>query len=480
MVKFFTTSSSFITAIVKKLCRAKLFVIILLAAMMLPNAPVWAADLSDGWYRIPYANGTEIKVTNDHKTHNPLIRIDMHGVEGNTPYRIVAAADGTIRFIVDSNSKRQDDPPCDNNYVWIEHSNREWTKYSHMRKDSVTKDAGLKVGDFVKAGRFLGYESDVGCASGSHLHFEVGVPNPSDPIIPQGGFLKDNANSKRNRIPRICKVPGGVFVDGETYVATDLPNVSPGFAEVARHGVPSSDYQCVFDQITKSGYRLDWIDGFNFNGNIYFNVIFRSADGVKWASFHNLTASQYQDKFNEYTNAGYRPTQVESYPSGNKILYAVIFAKDNGPNFTAYHGLSAEEHQKRFDDLIKDGWRPKNISVVSINGNRSYTALYEKTNIGSFVAKSFLTAADYQKQFDENKEQVRQIAYLNAYEHNGEPRFTAIWNSVTNGTFKARHGLSSNQYQNEWEEALKNGLLTRNVTGYVDGNSVKYAAVWRK
>ncbi|MEA5504134.1 hypothetical protein VB735_13615 [Halotia wernerae UHCC 0503] len=32
---------------------------------------------------------------------------------------------------------------------------------------------------------------------------------------------------------------------------------------MARHGVPAGDYQCVFDQITKSGYRLDWIDGFD-------------------------------------------------------------------------------------------------------------------------------------------------------------------------------------------------------------------------
>jgi hypothetical protein len=36
------------------------------------------------------------------------------------------------------------------------------------------------------------------------------------------------------------------------------------------------------------------------------------------------------------------------------------------------------------------------ISVVSLGGKRSYTALYEKKNAGGFFARSFLTPAEYQ------------------------------------------------------------------------------------
>lgn len=41
-----------------------------------------------------------------------------------------------------------------------------------MPKRSVTGDAGLAVGDRVRAETFLGFEDDVGCAHGEHLHFE--------------------------------------------------------------------------------------------------------------------------------------------------------------------------------------------------------------------------------------------------------------------------------------------------------------------
>jgi hypothetical protein len=176
------------------------------------------ATTSAGTYRIPYRSGTTVEVTGDHLTHDPPTRIDMHGVGGGEPYRIVAAADGVIRFIVDRFSEqRPDRTPCNNNYVWIEHDNGEWTKYSHMTQRSVTRDAGLAVGDRVRAGTFLGFEGAVGCAHGEHLHFEVGVPIDPDDPIDADGFLR--GGSARNRIPRICGIEGQRFVDGQRYRA---------------------------------------------------------------------------------------------------------------------------------------------------------------------------------------------------------------------------------------------------------------------
>jgi hypothetical protein len=47
--------------------------------------------------------------------------------------------------------------------VWIAHPNGEWTNYSHIAHDPAKK-AGLKVGDWVKAGQYLGDEGAVGRA----------------------------------------------------------------------------------------------------------------------------------------------------------------------------------------------------------------------------------------------------------------------------------------------------------------------------
>src|SRR5688572_12620970 len=158
------------------------------------GATAHAADVSEGLYSIPYEAGTEVYVTNDHTDHSPQNRIDMSGTGGG-PYKIVAAASGRVRFVEDSHNVNGG--CASNNYVWLEHANGEWTKYSHIAHDSASVDAGLSEGDFVRAGQFLGIESDIGCASGDHLHFEVAVPDDvDDPINPVGGCIKGE-----NRIP---------------------------------------------------------------------------------------------------------------------------------------------------------------------------------------------------------------------------------------------------------------------------------------
>lgn len=187
-----------------------------------------ASDLapSRGAYRLPYADGTRVRVSHDAWDHRPRGRLDMSGLGGAAPYRIVAAADGVVRAIVDSHSERQDPDIarlCHNNYVWLEHPSGEWSKYSHLAPGSATAKARLKVGQFVAAGTYLGDEGEVGCATGRHLHFEVGEPKAGDAIIAVGGFLKDNALSKRNRNPRFCAAPGVLLRSGAVYVAQPLP-----------------------------------------------------------------------------------------------------------------------------------------------------------------------------------------------------------------------------------------------------------------
>ncbi len=165
-----------------------------------------------GLYRIPYANGTSVLVSGDHFSHSPdFNELDLSGEPDNAgqQYTIVAAAAGTIVAMDDSNAE----PTSSNNYVWIAHANGEWTKYTHFETGSVTA-LGLAVGDAVSAGTVLGFEGDVGQASGEHLHFEVAIPDDVLNPIDGGGFIRGQAY-----VPLICGVPGNVLYDGELYTA---------------------------------------------------------------------------------------------------------------------------------------------------------------------------------------------------------------------------------------------------------------------
>ncbi len=221
--------------------------------------------VSKGVYRLPYTDNTSVMITRDHLNHpTTLNRIDMVG-QGGGPYTVVAAAAGWIRIIVENNNINCCNGSCPNNYVWIEHPNGEWSKYSHMTQNSVS-GFGRSVDEWVNAGDPLGFEDDIGMACGAHVHFEVGVPNhvelpPSNPLDPSdpdpdsppdttcnwftsGGFLvsdgiqddvlfedpdNDGVNNpdddvnRQNRIPVFCQV--GFANAGDTFTAGPCDDV---------------------------------------------------------------------------------------------------------------------------------------------------------------------------------------------------------------------------------------------------------------
>lgn len=227
---------------------------------------------SAGIYRIPFVDGSAVSANNDHHTHPSVPnRVDLGGGDDNT---IVAAASGIIRGITDHNGNSnglgdglaadgvtpQDDNlehSCSdakdedgnsipdstvkglcqqhNNYVWIEHPNGEWTKYTHMATGSVTRDApdgfGWQEGDVILVGQAIGRQSDIGSAGGSHLHFEVAAipPGTTPPFSELGGFI---ANPAWNRVTVVCFIDGddngdSLYTDGESYTAGPCVNTAP-------------------------------------------------------------------------------------------------------------------------------------------------------------------------------------------------------------------------------------------------------------
>lgn len=430
---------------------------------------------SKGLYAIPYEPGVTVHVTNDHLTHSPKNRIDMSGTSPAGPYKIVAAQSGNIKFIEDSHNVNGG---CENNnYVWIAHSNGEWTKYAHIAQNSATVDAGLRVGDTVTVGQFLGIESDIGCASDDHLHFEVAVPdNLRDPIDPVGGYIKGT-----NRIPRICGIPDNIFVAGTSY---KVPGMRPGWNEYARHGLANSAFQADFDAAARCGFRMDWNSGYD-NGldSATFNVVYHANQNpsLSWLSHHILTEDELTAKKSAYEADGFELVYLDVYAVGSDIRYAAIFNKGESVPITAsYYGLSATDHQSTFNTWTAAGWYPRVLSVTSVNGERVYAAIYTQQSLGSWQAKSFQTSAQYQTNFDSNSSAGRRLIYLKSYVHSGQRMYSAIWSSTAAPSVYAKHGLTSDGYQTNYDARVGTGWETGAVSATVADGKTRFAAYWEK
>ena len=244
-----------------------------------------AFERSVGVYRIPYADGADLKVNQDHHTHGGAdgLKDKFDLVATGTDKRIVAAASGWIRAIVDQhgdsfdrgdnrdsngnphdNTKDSDTdlyndslehscgkpvPALDNcveynNYVWIEHPNGEWSSYVHFKTGSVralgwTADSDpdnrdVNAPNWINAGEELGLEGDVGFADSEHLHWEVARPLAGENTVrfaDRGGYMippnDEYAGDGINLVPRICNIGDETLDKNETFTAGPCPNQPP-------------------------------------------------------------------------------------------------------------------------------------------------------------------------------------------------------------------------------------------------------------
>ncbi|MEO1401457.1 MAG: hypothetical protein AAFV72_09470 [Cyanobacteria bacterium J06635_1] len=231
-------------------------------------------------------------------------------------------------------------------------------------------------------------------------------------------------------------------------------------------GVSHGEYQAAFDTFSDEVEPFV-VDGYDLEGQAFMNVIFRTPTGKPWIARHAQTSQQYQTQFDEHVADGdYCLRWVDSYLSNNRVRYAFILTQHRCQAQVAYHGLTASQHQARFNQLTADGWDPINISVVSINEQRFYTAFYEQRS-GSFASRSFLTRDQFGEFAQQQTAAGRKLAYVNAYTHDQGrlPRFVAIYRSnLSSAEFLPN--VDGRTAMEAGEEKVSQGYFTRVITGF--------------
>jgi murein DD-endopeptidase MepM/ murein hydrolase activator NlpD len=328
-----------------------------------------------GVYRVPYVNGTTVRVSHDEGSHFPPNKYDFNGACGTGPYRVAAAAAGIVRHIQDGfDENRQNGNPCNNNYVWIEHPNGEWSKYTHMRQGTVRGDAGLSEDTSVVAGQCLGLEGKVGCAHGQHLHFEVAVPiDPDDAVDDDGDII---GGHQRNRIPWICGIDGRRFVDGQTVTAGPCPSVDisalPALVRFAR--VPIGQGATQICTVVNLGRKDATVQ------------VAASPGGSVLAWFpveKTLARGEFVDVPIRFTPTSVLPAQATMVVTieGERSLRVGVMGTGTGPSQSRPR-VVAEPASIRFDPVAIDDDATTTCTLVN-RGDRSATVDVDDPPIGS-------------------------------------------------------------------------------------------------
>jgi uncharacterized ParB-like nuclease family protein len=207
-------------------------------------------------------------------------------------------------------------------------------------------------------------------------------------------------------------------------------------------------------------------------------AVWEVAPGPNWVGVHGLTGPEYQRRFDELVGQGFRPVDVSGYPVDGHDRYAAIFEQREGPAFVARHGLTSAQYQQTFDELVGQGFRPVDVSGYEVGGQDRYAAIFEQREGPAFVARYGLTSAQYQQTFDELVGQGFRPVDVSGYEVGGQDRYAAIFEQRPGPAFVARHGLTNAGYQAAFDQAVGQGFRLRKVSGYGVNGQDFYAAIW--
>jgi hypothetical protein len=385
------------------------------------------------------------------------------------------------------------------NFIMVREANGNHVHYAHGRPGTVpqklcphngvylnpaTWDADSAVSPAqqvkVKRGDFLFETGNVGTSSAPHLHidrsqsdkatsvdfkFKNGLYNPLD-----GGWGKPQNAEWQSFAP-------GPLPNGPILVWP--PRRTGGLW--SWNGMDGKTWADYFRHMADSGYQMTWIDGYSVGGVPYFNTIWRTAT-APWLGYALLTGDAYQTEFNKATGDGFSLMHADSVLAGGKPYYNAIFVKGPSMDFVAKHGQNNADFNATFQDVTKKGYSSVTASVVSVNGQRQYTTLYRKQDLGGWVLLPDIPKADYQQVYNENAAAGRRPYYVNAYKHGNGVFYTVVFSqkpAKPPSQRKDRHGMSAADYQTEFNSA---GNLAIQAVSGVDGASAnhEYIAIWRK
>ena len=249
-------------------------------------------------------------------------------------------------------------------------------------------------------------------------------------------------------------------------------------AWASHHGMTAAVYQSKFDEYAGKGYRLRDVDGYSVNGTPYFAAIWEMNVGITWAAHHNMTAAVYQQKFDEYAKQGYRPVMVDGYANGNAINFVAVWEKTSGPAWVAHHNMSAADYQAKFNTYQQQGYRLKWVSGYALGNDVYFAAIWDKSVGSLWIAKHNMTAAVYQSTFNDLVGQGYRPTLVSAYNVGNTDYYAAIWERKSGSAWVARHRMTGMGYQNEFDNQLYTGFKPVNVSGYARDGKANFAAIW--
>lgn len=253
---------------------------------------------------------------------------------------------------------------------------------------------------------------------------------------------------------------------------------TPGAPWVARHGLTSDQYQSEVNFWLGNGFRLTYVSGYAVGASERFAALFEKASGPATISRHGLTGPQYQAEHDNFSAHGYRLVLVNGYSVNNVDKYVAIWELKTGPALHARHGLTNAQYRAEVNSLASAGYRLQHVSGYTVNNLDYYAAIWTQTSGPAQISRHGLTSAQYQAEFNTHVANGYRLVNVCGYNVGGIDYYAAIWEQAVGVPWLARHGISNARYNAEANDLRFQGYRPIQVNGFGSGGTDKYTVIW--
>ena len=208
------------------------------------------------------------------------------------------------------------------------------------------------------------------------------------------------------------------------YAAVWVQRPSPSYWAI--HEASGSTYQSWFDSHASNGYVSTIITVTGPASNPIFAGIMVQNGVTNWYQKCGLTNSQYVAELNNAQSNRYILKSFTEYGSSSGRLYCGIwYYNDEFDKYTSWIDESYSDYQATFNaETTKPYWRP---SYLSVSEDHQISSEFVDTDIGSWVARHGMTANDLQSEYETQKAEGRYIIHLQGGGTGGNANFAALW-----------------------------------------------------
>ncbi len=193
---------------------------------------------------------------------------------------------------------------------------------------------------------------------------------------------------------------------------------------ILRRGYSTNSFNKEWNFLKKRGYQVFDIEAYNQNGKLMWDGIFKKTVQTGFSMWRNFSQADFDKKWREMGQKGYRLYDVESYVVSGKRKWAGLFKKGTGKH-ALFSNYSTSNFGKKRDDLAKQGYKLIDIEVFDSKDGLKWTGVWTEGKEG-LLNRNYDTS-----KFKDLVEQRNMNGYklldMETYKVNGKTKWAGIW-----------------------------------------------------